>query len=183
MSGWTRPLLTTASFSNQCILYISELQSYVAIHISLLSPLTSPHRFVTDYVHCQSCGNFSGRADTYLDISLNVKDLPSLQDSFRQFLEPEVLENDNAYFCSKCQSKQKALKGIRLRTFPYLLTVQLKRFEMNWQLMRRVKVHQMFEFPEYLDVSPYLDKENVHASGTAAAGNPRERPYTIRCLL
>ena len=48
-------------------------------------------------------------------------------ESLNDFTVVEVLENDNAYFCERCKSKQTAEKCIKFKTYPKILNLQLKR--------------------------------------------------------
>lgn len=43
--------------------------------------------------------------------------------------------------CDKCQKKVDALKGLRFQKLPYLLTMQLKRFDFDYESMRRIKLN------------------------------------------
>jgi uncharacterized UBP type Zn finger protein len=58
--------------------------------------------------------------------------------------------------CGPCGSKQPSIKGYRFRSFPYLLALQLKRFDMNWNTMSRIKLDNLISFPSRLDLSSYL---------------------------
>lgn len=37
------------------------------------------------------------------------------------------MENENAYLCEKCNSKQTAEKSIKFKSLPLILNIQLKR--------------------------------------------------------
>jgi ubiquitin C-terminal hydrolase len=56
-------------------------------------------------------------------------------DSITKALEncrkPENSTGDNKYECSVCQSKQDATKGLKLKKLPYVLVMQLKRFDLD----------------------------------------------------
>lgn len=92
-----------------------------------------------DYVRCQECGHESSRADKYLDIPLVIKGfgeskaIKSVEEALFKFVEPEVLSGDNQYSCEKCSKKVNALKGLKFTKFPYILTLQLKRFDFDYQ--------------------------------------------------
>lgn len=51
----------------------------------------------------------------------------NIMESLNDFTVVEVLENDNAYFCERCKSKQTAEKCIKFKTYPKILNLQLKR--------------------------------------------------------
>lgn len=61
-----------------------------------------------------------------------------------------------AWFFDKCFSTQ----GLRFLHFPYLLTLQLKRFDFDYTTMHRIKLNDRMTFPEELDMSPFIDVED-----------------------
>lgn len=52
------------------------------------------------------------------------------------------------------------LQGLRFLHFPYLLTLQLKRFDFDYTTMHRIKLNDRMTFPEELDMSPFIDVED-----------------------
>lgn len=44
--------------------------------------------------------------------------------------------------------------------FPYLLTLQLKRFDFDYTTMHRIKLNDRMTFPEELDMSTFIDVED-----------------------
>lgn len=57
-------------------------------------------------------------------------------------------------------------QGLRFLHFPYLLTLQLKRFDFDYTTMHRIKLNDRMTFPEELDMSPFIDVEDeVRAAG------------------
>ena len=46
---------------------------------------------------------------------------------------------DVAYKCVKCETKGTAAKGTKIVALPYLLTVTLKRFDLNYEVPRPMK--------------------------------------------
>jgi len=73
--------------------------------------------------------------------------------------EFERLDGSNALFCDNCNAKTDTLKGYRLQKLPPILTVDLNRFDFDYNTFQRVKVNDRFEFPLELDVSAHLDPE------------------------
>ena len=45
---------------------------------------------------------------------------------------------------------------------PPVLTLQLKRFDLNYETMQRVKLNDYVEFPIVLNMNPYIDS-NKHS--------------------
>lgn len=51
-------------------------------------------------------------------------------------------------------------QGLRFLHFPYLLTLQLKRFDFDYTTMHRIKLNDRMTFPEELDMSTFIDVED-----------------------
>lgn len=63
-------------------------------------------------------------------------------------------------FCLSLSSQ-----GLRFLHFPYLLTLQLKRFDFDYTTMHRIKLNDRMTFPEELDMSPFIDVEDEVGDG------------------
>jgi len=115
-----------------------------------------------DYVQCKECKHESARVDHYLDIPLVIRGfgetipVKSVEEALHKFIQPEVLDKENQYNCEKCAKKVDAIKGLKIEKLPYLLTLQLKRFDFDLQTMRRVKLNDRVTFPLYLDLNPII---------------------------
>ncbi|XP_074086422.1 ubiquitin carboxyl-terminal hydrolase 47 isoform X2 [Macrotis lagotis] len=141
-----------------------------------------------DYVRCLECGYEGWRIDTYLDIPLVIRPygssqaFASVEEALHAFIQPEILDGPNQYFCERCKKKCDARKGLRFLHFPYLLTLQLKRFDFDYTTMHRIKLNDRMTFPEELDMSTFIDVEDENSlvyelfsvmvhSGSAAGGH------------
>ncbi len=118
-----------------------------------------------NYVRCLDVDYSSERKEPFWDVQLNIRDdtdmtapkpLRTVEEAFRHFVKPEVL--DDLYDASEggFTEKQKAEKGIKFVSFPPVLTLQLKRFQFDIQHMDMVKLNSFFEFPDELDVTEFL---------------------------
>ncbi|XP_064628944.1 ubiquitin carboxyl-terminal hydrolase 47-like [Lineus longissimus] len=112
-----------------------------------------------DYVKCLECGYESAKTDVYLDIPLVIRPFgsekahESVADALNAFIQPETLEGSNQYFCEKCDKKCDAHKGLKFVSFPYLLTLQLKRFDFDYTTMHRIKLNDKLTFPQVLNLN------------------------------
>ncbi|KAL6042819.1 Ubiquitin carboxyl-terminal hydrolase 47 [Balamuthia mandrillaris] len=109
-----------------------------------------------DYVKCRECGYQSSREDKYLDISLDIHNTSSLEQALDRFVTPEILSGTSQWRCSGCNNLVDAEKGLKPQTFPYVLMIQLKRFDYNWNTETRVKLNHYVQFPMILNVKKYL---------------------------
>ena len=120
---------------------------------------------LVDYVICQECGFESQREDTFMDISLTIKNEfdniynKSVQEALENYIASETLSGKNQYQCDKCNKKVNALKGLKFKKFPPLLTLQLKRFALNYQTMMRIKLNDYVSFPVILNVNRYISQQ------------------------
>lgn len=128
-----------------------------------------------DYVKCLECGRVSARFDTYLDIPLVIKPFGSdvafrsVEEALRAFVAPETLDGNNQYFCEQCNKKCNAHKGLRFTSFPYLLTLQLKRFDFDYVTFNRIKLNDRVEFPFELNLNGIIDEQEGHLLPTSEA--------------
>jgi ubiquitin carboxyl-terminal hydrolase 4/11/15 len=80
----------------------------------------------------------------------------TLDDCFDTFTHSERLDEDNKWYCSKCNDHVRAEKAMSLWRLPNILVVHLKRFEFKHSL-RREKLETFIDFPlEDLDMSKYF---------------------------
>lgn len=115
-----------------------------------------------DYVKCLECHTEKSRVDTFLDIPLLVRSFGStisygsVEEALFAFVQPEILEGNNQYFCDKCKKKCDAHKGFKFSTIPYLLTLHLMRFDFDYSTMHRIKLNDKVVFPESLDLNSFI---------------------------
>jgi ubiquitin C-terminal hydrolase len=91
------------------------------------------------YVKCLTCGFESTREDTFLDLTLPIRNEygtgvlnSSVEMALENYIKPELLSGDNKYFCEQCSSKQDAEKGIKLTKGPDILSLVLNRFTLDY---------------------------------------------------
>ncbi|XP_034232317.1 ubiquitin carboxyl-terminal hydrolase 47 isoform X2 [Thrips palmi] len=118
-----------------------------------------------DYVTCLECKTEKTRIDTFLDIPLPVRPFGStvaynsVAEAMHAFIQPEILDGNNQYFCETCNKKCDAHKGLKFSHFPYILTLHLKRFDFDYNAMTRIKLTDRVEFPNFLNINGYLCEE------------------------
>ena len=88
-------------------------------------------------------------------INLQVKNKHSIRESLEAFVEGEMLEGDNAYYCEKCEKKVNTLKRCCIKRMPNVLFLVLKRFEFNFDTMTKFKVNDYCEFPMAINMRNY----------------------------
>ena len=139
---------------------------------------------MTDYVQCKHCQFQSTRCDKFLDLQLSLRDavdatkqVKSVEEGLRNFFAPETLDGDNKWSgCQRCQTGREARKGLRLDRLPYILTLQLKRFDFDYATNARVKLTGEVSFPHTLNMDEFMTDHpaDAHAAPEPAAdGSPR----------
>jgi len=107
---------------------------------------------------CKECPHHYEREEPFLAINLPVKNKKSILDSLESFIEGEVLDGDNAYYCEECKIKVKTVKRVSIKKLPNYLFFTLKRFEYDFDMNTRVKVNDYCEFPLELDMEPFTQQ-------------------------
>jgi ubiquitin C-terminal hydrolase len=84
----------------------------------------------TSNIKCKmaNCGKESENKSTELFLQLPITDELDLSDSYRKYKSVGKLENDNAYFCQKCNKKVVARKNTITTKWPDNMIIVLKRF-------------------------------------------------------
>jgi ubiquitin C-terminal hydrolase len=94
-------------------------------------------------------------AETPEDQSSNQQ-TPSLDACFRKYQKPEILEETEMWYCSKCEKHQQAEKQLSLWTAPEVLVLHLKRFSFR-NILWKDKLDFRVDFPaKGLDIAEYV---------------------------
>lgn len=117
---------------------------------------------LVDYLKCCGCGQESSREDSFLDLALTVRSESdnlyndSLEKALSTYLTPELLEGENQVLCDHCGHKADFRKGFKLKSLPYVLMLQLKRFDLDISLMQRRKLNDSVSFPQVLNMNVFF---------------------------
>lgn len=111
------------------------------------------------FIKCINVPYESSRVEDFWDIQLNVKGFNNLTDAFKNYIELEMLTDDNKYQAGDEYGYQDAKKGVVFESFPPVLHLQLKRFEYDFMIDDLQKINDLYEFPDEIDLSPYLDED------------------------
>lgn len=119
-------------------LYEGQMKDYVQCQVRY--SCSGVRRLITHPL--QVCQHESSRLDKFLDVPLVIRPfgenrvLHSVHEALSKFVQSEILEGENAYMCDRCQKKVTAKKGLKFLKFPYLLALQLKRFDFDPETVR-----------------------------------------------
>lgn len=127
------------------------------------------------YIKCINVDYESSRVEDFWDIQLNVKNMKNLENAFENYIEVELMDGENQYAAQNF-GLQDAKKGVVFESFPEVLHLQLKRFEYDFNYDQLIKVNDYYEFPDTIDLSPYMDKEIL-------SNNPGPNNYKLHGVL
>eukprot|EP01064_Diplonema_japonicum_P003449 TRINITY_DN1221_c2_g1_i1.p1 TRINITY_DN1221_c2_g1~~TRINITY_DN1221_c2_g1_i1.p1 ORF type:complete len:1383 (+),score=340.81 TRINITY_DN1221_c2_g1_i1:127-4275(+) len=116
---------------------------------------------LSDYIECKVCGERRERVDTFQDVTVTVKDTTSLEEALEKFVEVEEMTGGNSIFCDKCAKNQDSMKGLRFKTLPPILTVQMRRFDFDFTTLKREKVYDDVQIPHVLNLSHHVPSPSL----------------------
>jgi ubiquitin C-terminal hydrolase len=101
-----------------------------------------------------------------MGISVDVRGKQNLLDSLSSYVQGELMEGENAYYCEEVGRKVDAVKRACVKALPTTLIIHLKRFEFDFDTMLRWKIRDRFEFPTNLNMYEYTVEGLAKAEGT-----------------
>eukprot|EP01119_Soliformovum_irregulare_P004626 TRINITY_DN1568_c0_g1_i1.p1 TRINITY_DN1568_c0_g1~~TRINITY_DN1568_c0_g1_i1.p1 ORF type:complete len:2028 (+),score=618.17 TRINITY_DN1568_c0_g1_i1:116-6085(+) len=110
---------------------------------------------LTNQLICRGCPHRSERDDPFSTISLDIKNKSNILEALDLYVKGEMLEGTNAYHCEKCNTKRDTLTRSCIKTLPNTLIIHLKRFDFDYDAMRKLKLNDFCSFPLELDMEPY----------------------------
>eukprot|EP00966_Prymnesium_polylepis_P204040 4726469-Prymnesium_polylepis.1 len=124
-------------------------------------------RYVTTCTACGKPSASSANHTPFYELELNVKCCASIEESLRQYTASEQLEGVE---CATCAAKHNADRAIQLvgGALPPVLCLQLLRFVYDVASNSKKKVSSSIEFPETLDLAPFLPNDTSSAAEPAA---------------
>jgi len=109
------------------------------------------------YLKCVNVNYTSSKVEEFNDISLDVKGMKNLRESFQYYMLEETMDGENKYHTEDF-GLQDAKKGINFVSFPPVLHLHLKRFEYDAERDASVKINDRHEFPFEIDLEEFLDE-------------------------
>lgn len=111
---------------------------------------------------CLECGLTSTTYNAFLNLSLpipqklnSVRDI-SLHDCLQEFVQTELLDEDNKWFCPRCKRFTKLTKKINITRLPQVLIIHFKRFKLNPNgYFNKMDTFIKYNVNEVLDLTPY----------------------------
>ena len=128
---------------------------------------------------CKECPHSSERDEAFFGLNIEVKNKRNLPEGLEKFIESEVLEGDNAYFCEQCKRKVNTIKRVVIKKLPNHLMFVLKRFEFDFDTFNKVKLNDFYEFPKTINMRPYT----IYQNGAACPHDPDYFQYKLAGVI
>uniref|UniRef100_A0A061RL24 Ubiquitin carboxyl-terminal hydrolase 9/24 n=2 Tax=Tetraselmis sp. GSL018 TaxID=582737 RepID=A0A061RL24_9CHLO len=131
------------------------------------------------------CRGVSYRSETeqdFMSISVDIRGKHNLLESLSSYVQGELMEGENAYYCEGIGRKVDAVKRACVKTLPNTLVIHLKRFEFDFDTMMRWKVRDRFEFPMELNMYEYTVEGLAEAEGQQATDKRADDYYEYQLV-
>uniref|UniRef100_A0A3P8UWW9 Ubiquitin specific peptidase 40 n=1 Tax=Cynoglossus semilaevis TaxID=244447 RepID=A0A3P8UWW9_CYNSE len=117
------------------------------------------HGTIVNSIVCKECGNVSQRQEDFLDLTVCVCGLSSLEEAlWNMFVEEELFEGNNLYRCAQCDTLVTAAKSAKLKKLPPFMTMSLLRFSFDFAKCERYKETGRYSFPFSINLRPFCEQ-------------------------
>ncbi|XP_028294265.1 ubiquitin carboxyl-terminal hydrolase 40 isoform X2 [Gouania willdenowi] len=123
------------------------------------------HGTIVNSIECRQCKNVSQRQEDFLDLTVCVCGVSSLEEAlWNMFVEEELFEGNNLYRCAHCDNLVPAAKSAKLRKLPPFMTMSLLRFSFDFAKLERYKETGHYTFPLTINLRPFCEQINADDS-------------------
>ncbi|KAG0292660.1 hypothetical protein BGZ98_002505 [Dissophora globulifera] len=112
---------------------------------------------LTNEIKCLTCEKTTNRAESFMDLSLDIEQNSSVTSCLRQFSASEMLCHKDKFYCDECCGLQEAEKRMKIQQLPNILSLHLKRFKYQEALQKYVKLSYRVAFPMELRLFNTVD--------------------------
>ncbi|XP_068194600.1 ubiquitin carboxyl-terminal hydrolase 40 isoform X2 [Antennarius striatus] len=117
------------------------------------------HGTIANSIVCKECGNVSQRQEDFLDLTVCVCGMSSLEETlWNMFVEEELFEGNNLYRCAQCDRLVTAAKSAKLKKLPPFITMSLLRFSFDFVKCERYKETGRYNFPFTINLQPFCEQ-------------------------
>lgn len=124
----------------------------------------TPFRAITNSVYggktsnliiCEGCGHVRDNVEDFFNMSVEVKNMKTVYDSFDKYIQGETIEG---FFCENCKKTNNITKRAALKHLPNVLIVHLQRIVFDFETLMLQKINSRLEFPTELNMEPYTNE-------------------------
>ncbi|XP_013865209.1 ubiquitin carboxyl-terminal hydrolase 40, partial [Austrofundulus limnaeus] len=117
------------------------------------------HGTIVNSIVCKECGTVSQRQEDFLDLTVCVCGVSSLEEAlWNMFVEEELFEGNNLYHCAQCDRLVTAAKSAKLKQLPPFMTMSLLRFSFDFTKLERYKETGRYSFPLTINIRPFCEQ-------------------------
>lgn len=117
------------------------------------------HGTTVNSIVCDECGTVSQRQEDFLDLTVSVCGVSSLEEAlWNMFVEEELFEGNNLYRCAQCNKLVTAAKSAKMRKLPPFMTMSLLRFSFDFVKCERYKETGRYSFPLSINLRPFCEQ-------------------------
>ena len=69
-----------------------------------------------------------------------------------------MLDGENAFLCDRCDKKVDTLKRCSIKKLPNILIIVLKRFDFDFETLRRNKLNSYLEFDDKISMKNFCQE-------------------------
>ena len=123
-------------------------------------------------VTCQKCNKSSRRTEAFCELDLAIEGHSSVDSSLLQYFQEELLEGENKYECSNCNSRQDAIRKANIKSSPAVLFVHLRRNVYDLKTYQKIKLKNSIQYSPTLNIGNdcYKLTAVVYHRGASAYG-------------
>ena len=117
-------------------------------------------------IKCKRCQNVFNKIQDFKSIGLQIikNEKNSLLNSLRKMTCGEMMIGKDALFCSTCKRREDSEMKLSFIELPLYLIFMVKRFEYDLSLMAKLKVNEVFEFTEDVNMMEFFKYKNSDCS-------------------
>ena len=159
----------------------SELYIFLQDHLTMcLSPMNSVSTVIQSIfgvqqrstVECLECRNKTVAKQWLPMWSLSIDSQTTLLQCLTHFCEGYLLDGENKYECLACAKPVQAKISYELVEAAPIITIHLKRFVYDQQTRITKKVDRFINFPEFLDLTSYSNRDFAESLQENKENNP-----------
>ena len=109
-------------------------------------------------IKCLNVDYQSVREESFYDLQMAVKGMQTLEDSFREYIKPEMMDGNNKYHAEQ-HGLQDAKRFVAFKKFPPVLHCHLVRYTFDPETGDIAKFNGRLAFPTRLDLGQFLSEE------------------------
>jgi ubiquitin carboxyl-terminal hydrolase 9/24 len=104
---------------------------------------------------CKKCGLKTNREEKLLTIDCQIRGKSDIQEALSAMTEVEIMEGSNQVYCDRCNENTDTILKSAISTFPNMLILSLKRFDLDYNTFETVKLNSRCAFGQTLNMKKY----------------------------